>query len=436
MFIRFLTTFVLAAVLQFAAAQPPTPAPPQTGPVLILGATAHLGNGQVLPNSAIAFDKGKLTLVADAATIRIDRGQFARIYDATGNHVYPGFIVLDSRLGLVEIPAVRATVDASEVGSLNPNARSIIAYNTDSDVIPTVRSNGILMGQIVPTSGTLSGSSSVVQFDAWNWEDAAVRTDDGIHLNWPSDQPRRRFRRAPQAEAPDSGNQYDKAVEDIQRYFEEAKAYCRKETPEVKNPRFESMRGLFNGTQNLYIHTDGAKTMQHAVLFAEKMGVRPVLMGASEAWMITGFLKEHQVPVVLNRTQSLPSRTDDDIDQPFKTPAALHAAGIPFVLTDGGRWSAQESNLPFLAGQAVGFGLPYEAAIQALTLSPAAILGIGGTAGSLEVGKDATLFISEGDALDMRTNAVTAAFIQGRTINLDTKQKVLQRRFEEKYERQ
>ena len=147
------------------AAQPPAPAPPQPGPILIVGATAHLGNGQVLPNSAVAFEKGKITLVADATTIRIDRNRFSKIFDASGKHVYPGFIAPDTRLGLVEIDAVRATQDFAEVGAVNPNARALIAYNTDSELIPTVRANGVLLAQIVPTGGLVSGSSSVVQLD-------------------------------------------------------------------------------------------------------------------------------------------------------------------------------------------------------------------------------------------------------------------------------
>ncbi|MBL7774679.1 MAG: hypothetical protein JNK89_01685, partial [Saprospiraceae bacterium] len=186
--------FTLNLLLGFILpAQPPTPAPAQSGAILILGATAHLGNGQVLPNSAIAFEAGKLTLVADATTIRLDRSKFSKIFDATGKHVYPGFIAAESRLGLVEIGAVRATVDHGEIGSLNPNARALVAYNTDSDVQPTVRSNGILQAQIVPSGGLVSGTSSVVQLDAWNWEDAAVRADDGVHLNWPNPSARRRF---------------------------------------------------------------------------------------------------------------------------------------------------------------------------------------------------------------------------------------------------
>lgn len=428
------TLLCLSALILVAAlpAQPPTPAPPQRGAVLILGATAHLGNGQVLSNSAIAFENGKLTLVADAATIRLDRTKFAKIFDATGKHVYPGFIATNSRLGLVEVEAVRATQDFAEIGAYNPNARSIIAYNTDSDIQPTVRSNGVLLAQVVPSGGVISGASSVVQLDAWNWEDASLRTDDGVHLNWPAPQPRRRF--GPPGRTPDQepeGNAYDKNVEQIRRFFEEARAYCQNAAPETKNPRFEAMCGIFTGKQNLYIHTGNARTMQEAVLFAEQFGARPVLVGASDAWLVTDFLREHRVPVVLDQTQRLPGRDDEDIDQPFKTPAALHAAGIPFVLAGEAAW--QQRNLPFQAGQAIGFGLPYEAAVQALTLSPAAIMGIGNTTGSLETGKDATLFISDGDALDMRTNRVTAAFIQGREISLDNKQKVLQRRFEEKY---
>lgn len=414
-------------------AQTPVPAPPQSGAILILGATAHLGNGQSIANSAIAFENGQLTLVADATTIRLDRTKFTKIFDAAGKHVYPGFIATDSRLGLVEIDAVRATQDHTEAGNLNPNARALVAYNTDSDVLPTVRSNGVLQAQIVPAGGLLSGSSAVVQLDAWNWEDATVRPDEGIHLNWPSRQPRRRF--GPPAAGPEQQpvNEYDKQVEELHRFFGEAKAYSQKPAPEVKNPRFESMRGLFDGSQNLYIHSGNAKTMQEAVLFAGQYGIRPVLVGASDAWMITDFLKEHTVPVILAEPQRLPSREDEDYDLPYKTALALHQAGIPFAISGNGGW--RQRNLPFEAGQAVGFGLPYEAAVQAISLSPAAIMGIGGRTGSLETGKDATLFISEGDALDMRSCQVTAAFIQGREINLDNKHKALNRRFEEKYKK-
>ena len=427
--LRCFTIIFIGLFLGNIQAQNPSPAPVQTGAVLILGATAHLGNGSVIANSAIGFENGKLTLVADAASIRIDRSKYVTVYDATGKHVYPGFIATNSYLGLSEIEAARATNDFADIGQYNPNLRSIIAYNTDSEVTPTVRSNGILMAQVTPQGGVISGTSSVVQLDAWNWEDAAYRTDEGIHLNWPAMRAFSGFQ---------SGNpgmrkneQYENEVLALRRFFEEAKAYAQQPAPEVKNVRFEAMRGLFSKNSTLYIHADQAKTMQESVLFAESFGCKPVLVGASDAWMIPDFLLEHQVPVVLSKTQRLPTREDEDVDQPFKTPALLQEKGVLFVLSNDGFW--QQRNLPFQAGQAVGFGLNKEAAVTAMTLNAAKVLGIDKTCGSLEIGKDATLFISEGDALDMRSCQVTAAFIQGRSISLDNKHKQLYQRFEKKY---
>lgn len=413
----------------YLKAQNPSPAPAQTGAVLIIGATAHLGNGAVIANSAIGFEGGKLTLVADATTIRLDRSKFTTVYDASGKHVYPGFIATDTYLGLSEIEAARATNDYADIGQYNPNLRSVIAYNTDSDVIPTVRSNGVLLAQITPQGGSISGTSSVVQLDAWNWEDATYRVDEGIHMNWPE------LRSFGGFETGNPGmrknEQYEKDVQALRRFFEEAKAYAQQLTPDVKNVRFEAMRGLFSQKSTLYIHTSQAKTMQEAVLFAESMGCRPVLVGASDAWMITDFLAQHKTPVILSKTQRLPAREDEDVDQPFKTPAILQDKGILFVLSNQGFW--QQRNLPFQAGQAVGFGLNKEAAVSALTLNAAKVLGIDQTCGSLETGKDATLFISEGDALDMKGCQVTAAFIQGRSISLDNKHKQLYQRFDKKY---
>jgi imidazolonepropionase-like amidohydrolase len=425
--LRSFATFALLAPLALTA-QPPTPAPPQKAPILIWGATAHLGNGEVIQNSAIAFEGGKLTMVADATLIRIDRSKYAKIFDAAGKHVYPGFIAPNTNLGLVEIEAARATVDYADIGQYNPNLRSIVAYNTDSDVPPTVRSNGVLLAQVVPRGGVLAGTSSVVQLDAWNWEDAAYRTDEGLHLNWPA----LRSWGGWETGNPEmkKNEQYEKDVQALRRFFEEARAYAQQASPEVKNLKFEAMRALFDQKTTFFIHASNAKTIQESVLFAESFGLKPVLVDGEESWLVADFLKSHNVPVLLARTQSLPARDDDDVDQPFKTAVQLHEKGVLFAFSMEGFW--QQRNLPFQAGQAVGFGLPKEAAVRALTLNTAKILRMDSTCGSLDMGKDATLFISEGDALDMRTCQVTAAFIQGREVNLDNKHKQLQRRFEGK----
>jgi hypothetical protein len=351
------------------------------------------------------------------------------VYDATGKHVYPGFIAPDTRIGLVEIDAARATVDFSDVGGFMPNLRTLVSYNTDSDIIPTVRSNGVLLAQVAPEGGSIAGTSSIVQLDAWNWEDAAYRADDGIWLNWPSVRSNGWYGSG--ASENKKNEQYDKDILAMRGYFEEARSYAQGPVPGVVNLKFESMRGLFDQEQVLYVRTDNAKTIQEAVLFAEFFGIRLVIVGGEDSWMVADFLKSHAVPVILGITQSLPTRDDAAVDQKFRTAAQLYEKGVLFAFTGNGSW--RQRNLPFQAGQACGFGLPQEAAIRALTLNTAKILGIDQRCGSLEIGKDATLFISEGDALDMRGCLVTAAFIQGRELDLDNKHKQLARRFSEKY---
>lgn len=420
---------LFAAILLLPAAQSfaqyvPVPATSQTQPVVVRGATAHLGNGQVIENSVVAFENGKFSAVTDDRARREFPGH--RVIDATGKHLYPGFIAPNSTLGLTEIGGVRATHDYNEIGDLNPNMRAIIAYNTDSEVIPTVRSMGVLMAEVTPQGGRISGTSSLVVLDAWNWEDAAYAADIALHLNWPSASGYSwREQRVTKNE------KYGEQLLELESFFKQAQAYHQKVKPETVNLRFEAMKGLFDSSKRLFIHANDVQSIQEGVLFAEKFQLKPVIVGGRDSWMITDFLKAHDVPVVLRSTQSLPGREDEDIDQPFKTPAILQAAGVNWCFSHEEYW--QQRNLPFQAGQAVGFGLAYEDAIKALTSGTAKIFGIDKKVGTVEAGKEATFFISEGDVLDMRTSKVTSAFIGGREINLDNKQEMLYRRFQEKY---
>ena len=199
-----------------------TPANKQTKSVLILNATAHIGDGTVIENSAIGFKDGKITLIADARTIRLAADAYDTTINAGGKHVYPGFIAPNSTLGLVEIDAVKSSDDESEIGSMNPNVRSIIAYTADSKVIETVRPNGILMAQITPRGGIISGSSSIVQLDAWHWQDALVKENDGMHLNFPST-----FRRSgwwAEPGAIEANKDYPKQVNESKFFFHQCKS--------------------------------------------------------------------------------------------------------------------------------------------------------------------------------------------------------------------
>lgn len=419
----FLTLFITCFTVLTFGQYVPIPGTAQKQAIVLQGATVHLGNGQIIKNANIAFDAGKISLVEE----RSENVDFTnhKVIDVTGKHIYPGFIAMNSQLGLNEIGAVRATNDHREVGSLNPHIRSIIAYNTDSEVIPTVRSNGVLLAQITPQGGSISGQSTLVQLDAWNWEDAIVKADEGIHLNWPV---RHRYSRWSGVR---ENKNYEKQVQEIEFFLQAARAYTEKDVIKDKNLKFEAVRGLFDGTKKLFIHANTVKDIESSVLFAQKFAITPVIIGGRDSWLITDFLRQNNIAVVLKSTQSLPRYEDADIDQPFKTPRLLQNAGVKWCFSHEGYWS--QRNLPFIAGQAVAFGLDKEVAIQSLTLSPAQIMGVDKEIGSLEVGKNATLIVSEGDVLDMRTSKIVRAFIDGREVNLSNKQKVLSKKFSEKY---
>ncbi len=409
-------------------AQNPAPALPQTKSILLNGGTAHLGNGEIIQQAAIGFKNGKLTLVADATLIRLQAGAYDTIIDMTGKHIYPGIIAMNTTIGINEIELVRATHDYNEAGGVNPSSRSIIAYNTDSRVTPTVRSNGVLLAQVVPVGGMISGTSSVVELDGWNWEDAAYKMDEGIHLNYPS---MRIYATSDTKKEDEQKERNAKAMLEMINFFKDAKAYSLQTNPVEKNLHFESMKGLFNSNKKLYVHCNDVKEIISAVNFCNEYKIKMVLVDGYDAWRVADLLKKNNVPVVLPRTHSLPQRDEDDVQLPYKMADILKKAGVNFCLSMDGYW--QVRNLGFSAGTAAAYGLSKEEALKSITLDAAKILEIDKTTGSLEEGKDATLFVSDGDALDMLGNKVELAFIRGKQINLDNLQKQLYNKYKTKY---
>ena len=408
------------------------PAPSQSKSTLIMNGIAHLGNGNIIENCAIGFKDGKLLLVADAKLIRIDMSSYQNVIDATGKHIYPGFIAPNSTVGLVEIDAVKASSDESEIGSFTPNVRSIIAYNSESKVVETVKLNGVLMAQVTPRGGRITGTSSVVQLDSWTWEDAILKENDGIHLNFPTT-----FRKSGWWAEPgtiEANKEYLKQVDEINQFLAQAKAY-NAEASKEKNLVLESMRGIFDGTQTLFINANEEKQIIDAVRVAKDSGVKKiVIIGGYQAYKVADYLKQNNVPVLINKPHDLPNLDSDDIDLPFKQAKLLTDAGVLVAIENSGDKERMNTrNLPFNAGTAAAYGLSKEQALQLITLNTAKILGIDNQCGSLEVGKDATLFISEGDALDMRTNKLTKAFIQGRDLLLESHQTKLYKKYKEKY---
>lgn len=403
------------------------PAKPQSKPIAIIGATIHTGTGKVIENGYVSFENGKITGVGDATVVKFGAG--IELISANGKHVYPGFISPVTNLGLTETEAIKATRDFQEVGGMNPHVRSIIAYNTDSKVPNTLRSNGILLAQITPSGGLISGQSSVVEMDGWNWEDAAYKTDVAVHLTWPNS----RISASPFAPPAETQlERIQKSMSELESYFSQAQGYAQLAKPDVANARFAAMTGLYNGSKKLFVETESAKDVIAAVNFFKRYGIKPVIVGGAEAHLITSFLKDNDISIIIHEPHSLPDRIGDDVYLPYKQAKLLHDAGISFAISVGGYW--QQRNLPFMAGTAAAYGLNKEQALAAITLSTAKILGIDKTTGSLEVGKDATLFISNGDALDMLGNDVEAAFIRGKKLDLDNLHKQLFKRYSEKYE--
>lgn len=395
--------------------------------ILFHSATIHTGTGKTIENGWMLVEENKIKAIGTQSETLPKADEQISL---NNKHVWPGIISLATTAGLREIDAVRATLDYSETGILNPHVRALTAYNTDSKITSTLRSNGIITLQACPTDGLISGSSSLFYNAGWNWEDAVIRKDDGIWLNWPQS-----YRPTRKGDTTQYDARNQKLMFELETLFEDAAAYKALRAPAKPNIRLEAMRGLFNGTQNLYIRANYTRDIMNAVTFAASKGIQKiVLVGGTDAHKLMPFLKKHNVSVILARLHRLPDHPDEPVDLVFKAPAMLVDAGITVALSYSGDMEVMGSrNLAFTAGTAKAYGLSAEQALQLITLNPAKIAGIDNLTGSLEVGKMADFFITQGDALDMRTAYVLNIYIQGKEVDSDNHQKELYRKYMERY---
>lgn len=400
--------------------------------IALLNATAHIGNGKVIDNSLVAISNGTIETVMDSRGFRISPSSYDTVIDLAGKHIYPALINANNILGLHDAEAVRATVDFFDVGVMNPHVRTLIAYNTDNIIVPTVKTNGVLYTQATPRGGVISGSSSIMALEGWNWEDAVLKADDGIHLNFPR-MVERKFSEEGVTTA--ANKKHEEEMTRLHSFFSNASAYCRMLTTEEKNIRFEAMRPVFEGRSNLYLHADKARDIVAAIAFAKKYAIgKVVLVGGRESYKVTRELREARMPVMLNRVNDLPENVDDPVDLIYSLPYLLQKDSVLFCLQLEGDMEAMQSrNLPFNAGAAVAYGLSREQALSAVTLNVARILGIADRLGSIEEGKLASLVVSEGDLLDMRSNHVTHAWLAGRPVTLSNRQTELYIRYKTKF---
>jgi imidazolonepropionase-like amidohydrolase len=427
------TLLATALITSSTHASDTIPAPPQTKTIALKGATIHPVSGPDIASGTIVFENGKITAIAADAAVP----EGAEVIDATGKHIYPGLINAHTVLGLVEIGAVRATVDVAESGAINPNVRSITSVNPDSELIPVARSNGILSALSVPEGGLISGQSAVLRLDGWTPDEMTVRSPTAMHLRWPN----LTLDRKPRARksVKDQQKEIDKAQKQIRDAFQIARSYwqARKNpSPDFKSDlRWEAMMPIFDGKLPLFVHAGTLAQMEAALAWAKEAQLKIVLVGGNDAWRIAPQLKETDTAVVLVPTTSLPPRRDDGYDSGWSNAAKLHEAGVRFCIASDGRGGeTNERNVGYEAGLAAAFGLPKEEALKAVTLYPAQILGVADRLGSLETGKAATLIVTSGDPLDLPTQ-IEAAYMDGRKIDLANRQTRLRDKYREKYRR-
>lgn len=397
--------------------------------ILLESATVHIGNGQVITTGTIGIENGIITLVRNTLAYTYNKSDWDTVINLSGHHIYPGFVAPNSTLGLTEIEAVKASNDFRELGTYNPHVRAQIAYNCESNVIETVRTNGILIIQTTPRGGRISGQSSLMTSSCWNWEDGTVKADDGIHIKWPY--PYSRSWGDPLAKPNES---YEDQKREMISFLTAAKA-----ASNTKNPatplQYSALSDCFTGEKRLYFHADEAQQINDILDLVTELEIKfPVIVGGYESYLVAERLKIKKVPVMVGRLHSLPRRDDDPFDLPYKLPFLLQQAGVQFCLQNEGDMEAMNArNLPFLAGTAMSYGLTEEEAIRSITLSACEIMGISKSYGSIEIGKKATLFGSNGSALEMKGNQASVILINGEFVPVSNFQTRLYEKYKKKY---
>jgi imidazolonepropionase-like amidohydrolase len=408
---RFTTAIAATLLTSAAMAQDLDPAAPaQQNPIFLVGATVHTVSGDTIENGVVSFSEGTIGLVGHAEDImpRVTLGPDTKIIDLTGHHIYPGLIDSVTVLGLEEVSAVRATLDKNEVGNMTPEVRAYVAVNPDSTVIPTARTNGVLSFGVFPTGGRIPGRASILVADGWTTEDLALERDAGVIISFDPEK-----------------------TDELDLIFDQTVAYAQHH--DRTDQKLEALTTVLPGDEQnpVFLLADSFDAITGAIRWAQSRDLDPIIVGGRDAHLCTELLVETGTPVIVGGAFDFPKRSDSPYDEPYTLAAKLDRAGVDWALTMSGRFG-HERNLPDAAAICVAHGLDHAAALEGITLAAARILGVDDRIGSIEQGKHATLIVTDGDILDVRTT-LHSAYIQGRTIDLDNKQTDLRDTYMEKY---
>ena len=410
------------------------PGPAQQQPIVLTNAILHPVDSEVIDQGMLLIEDGKITAIGKKVKIPED----AKTVDLQGKHVYPGLFEAHTSMGLTELSAVRAANDYYESGMINPNVKALVSINPDNMIIPVTRSNGVLFALAAPTGGLIAGKSAVIQLDGWTYEDMSIRSEAALQINWPSQSlsPRRRASMT----AKDAASAVKKQAERLKKltdFFQSARNYrdARQAPDSTQNydARLEAMIDIVDGKTPMMVEANGAAEIQSAVNFSVQESVKLIILGGYDADECVELLKKYDIPVVIGAVHRMPRRRSDEYDRAYTLASRLHQAGVRFCISGTERsktWNAR--NLAYHAATAVAFGLPVDQAIRSITLSSAEIFGVDDQIGSLTVGKDASLIVTDGNPLEIRTN-VLSAYLQGREVDLSNRQKRLYKKYQQKY---
>ncbi len=402
---------------------------------LLTEATIHTVSGATISRGDVLIQDRKIKGVFDASqpTRAIYPNDTTKI-DLKGQHLYPGIIALNTSLGLIEIGAVRATRDTTEVGEgYTPDVQSWTAINPDSELIPVARGNGVTHAQPVPQGNVVAGQSGLVALDGWTSEQMTIKKPVALHLYWPQMELDTRSKEEFQDKSKwksleDQAKERQKKLKAFDDYFQEARAYEKARSAAGKNgvadpelnPSWEAMRPFVRGELPLMIHADEIRQIKTAVFWAETNRYKMILAGGRDAWKVADLLATNKIPVVYDYVFGLPPRDTDAYDIQFKAPEILRKAGVTVAFSVGPGDASLLKNIPYDAAQSVAFGLPESEALKGMTLYPAQLAGVADHLGSIEAGKEATFFVADGDILDIRTN-VKRMWIAGKEISLENR---------------
>ncbi|MBR7800078.1 amidohydrolase family protein [Undibacterium fentianense] len=429
------------SVHQQAVASDNVPAAAQKQAIVFKGATLHPVTGPAIPNAVMLVERGRIVALGTDVAVPPN----TRIVDVSGKHIYPGMIAANTVIGLAEVQSVRATLDYAEAGAINPNARALVAVNPDSELIATARANGVLAALSVPASpaGLITGTSALIQLDGWTWEDMSIQAELGLHITVPAMRFNPELYPAP----------FDSRLEEMRKLsvqrikmleeafdaalaYREARAQNLAGKPEATkvDVRWEAMLPVLSGQRRVFFHAQDVNQIRFALNFAQRYQLKAIIVGGADAAELADNLKQQNVPVIITGIHKLPLRRGADYDVYYSLAAKLAKAGVSFCIARAGTDddAPNERNLPYEAAVAAAFGLDPQEALKAITIYPAQILGVADKLGSLDAGKFANFFITDGDPLETMTN-VEQVYIQGRKVDISTKQSRLTDKYRQKY---